>query len=340
MMGGHLYGLESNKQEASSAGNSLGVHVHAGETCADASKVMGHYFNGTKDPWTNIIYKSDGNGVAHFMFKITKEQFGKDPRSVSARAFVVHNEDGSRAACAILKLVKAVGEVKPYPGTTGPIFGAVSYTFDKEAVTVVGAVSGVEASKSVKAGVGNSMGVHIHSGFTCSNASLVGGHYFSADQVDPWSNVVYKSTSSGNGFFKVQILAADMGTTSASTAGRAFVIHNEAGGRIGCVLLGEKQTGTPGVFLRQSNTCDLLSSDRFDMLLLHEQYNTLLHYPYDQMKRTSQGIIHSAGRRVKGCVRGYVRVACVPGIATELVLHGQIRERHSDRPASATGCVS
>ena len=256
-MGGTLYGLESNKQAASSAANSLGVHVHAGETCADASKVMGHYFNGTKDPWANIIYKSDGNGVAHFMFSITKEQLGTDPRSVNARAFVVHNEDGSRAACNILRPVKAVGMVKPYPGTTGPIVGAVLYTYDKVGVTVVGAVSGVEASKSAKAGVGNSMGVHIHSGSTCSNTSLVGGHYY-GDTVDadPWLNVVYKSTSSGTGFFKVNLLAADMGTPSASTAGRAFVIHNEAGGRIGCVLLGEKQTDTPGVFWIQSNACD------------------------------------------------------------------------------------
>ena len=264
MMGGTLYGLVANKQKASSAANSLGVHVHAGETCDDATKVMGHYFNGTKDPWTNIIYKSDGKGVANFKFSITKEALGTDPRSVAGRAFVVHNEDGSRAACAVLKLVKAVGMVEAYPGTTGPIEGTVSYTYKEEGVMVVGAVSGVEASKSAIAGVGNSMGVHIHSGFTCSNASLVGGHYFGAGQSDPWKTVVYNSTSSGTGFFKIMMSAADMGTTSMSTAGRAFVIHNDGGGRIGCVLLGAKQPVTAGVVLIQSSICESLSINRFD----------------------------------------------------------------------------
>merc|ERR1712048_190198 len=185
-------------------------------------------------------------GVANFKFTISKDALGVDPRSVIGRAFVVHNEDGSRAACAILKAVKAVGMVEPYPGTTGPIGGTVSYAYDEEAVVVAGAVSGVEASKSAKDGVANSMGVHIHSGFTCSDAALVGGHYFAAGQTDPWKTVAYTSTSAGTGFFKVLMSAAAMGTTSASTAGRAFIIHNDAGGRIGCVLLGEKQAVTSG----------------------------------------------------------------------------------------------
>ena len=248
MMGGTLYGLEENKQEATSAANSLGVHVHAGETCDDASAVLGHYFKGTSDPWKTIIYKSDGKGVANFKFSITKEALGVDPRSVSGRAFVVHNEDGSRAACAIVKVVKAVGMVKPYPGTTGPIGGTVSYAYNTQGVLVVGAVSGVDASKSAKEAVANSMGVHIHSGFTCSNASLVGGHYFGEGQTDPWKTVAYTSTNVGTGFFNVTMSAAAMGATSASTAGRAFIIHNEAGGRIGCVLLGEKEAVKPGAF--------------------------------------------------------------------------------------------
>jgi len=203
---------------------------------------LGHYFNGTADPWKTIIYKSDGKGVANFKFTISKEALGVDPRSVIGRAFIVHNEDGSRAACAILKVVKAVGMVKPYPGTSGPIGGTVSYAYDEEAVVLVGAVSGVEASKSAKEGVANSMGVHIHSGFTCSNASLVGGHYFGAGHTDHWKTVAYTSTSAGTGFFKIRMSAAAMGHTSASTAGRAVIIHNDAGGRIGCVLLGKKET--------------------------------------------------------------------------------------------------
>merc|ERR1712048_1385910 len=87
---------------------------------------------------------------------------------------------------------------------------------------------------------------HIHTGFTCSDASVVGGHYFAQGQTDPWKTVAYKSTNVGTGFFKVMMSAAAMGATSASTAGRAFIIHNEAGGRIGCVLLGEKEAVKSG----------------------------------------------------------------------------------------------
>ena len=242
---GTLYGLQSSKQQPTTAANSLGVHVHSGTTCSEASAVRGHYYDASTDPWTNIHYTSDANGVANFYFQITKAELGVDPLSVNGRAFVVHNEDGSRAACAILNVVKAVGMVQPYPGTSGPIMGSLSYTYNATAVTVIGAVSGVEANKVAQAGVANSMGVHIHRGDSCSDASVVGGHYFSPGKTDPWKNVVYTSTSVGTGFFKVTVRARDMGHTSESTAGRAFIIHNEAGGRIGCVLLGTRAAPVP-----------------------------------------------------------------------------------------------
>merc|ERR1712054_495560 len=183
----------------------------------------------------------DANGVANFAFTITKAALGYDPASVLGRAFIIHNEAGGRVACSLLKNAQAVGSVGTYPGTTGgTIKGTISYTYTSNSVTVVGAVSGVEASKTAGSAA-NSMGVHIHTGSTCTDASLVGGHYYSGS-TDPWTNKVYTSTAESTGMFTVTVSATDLGVTTESTAGRAFIIHNLAGGRIGCVLLGASET--------------------------------------------------------------------------------------------------
>merc|ERR1712032_891663 len=69
---GTLYGLESDQKEATTASNSLGVHVHGGTTCSEASAVGGHYYDAKDDPWSNIHYTSDADGGANFEFTITK----------------------------------------------------------------------------------------------------------------------------------------------------------------------------------------------------------------------------------------------------------------------------
>ena len=45
---------------AGEAGNSCGVHIHVGSSCA--SDAGGHYYTGivTSDPWTNVGYTSAG----------------------------------------------------------------------------------------------------------------------------------------------------------------------------------------------------------------------------------------------------------------------------------------
>jgi hypothetical protein len=49
---------------AGSAGNSCGLHIHAGSSCV--SDAQGHYYSGavTSDPWTAIAYTSDSSGAS------------------------------------------------------------------------------------------------------------------------------------------------------------------------------------------------------------------------------------------------------------------------------------
>ena len=80
-------------------------------------------------------------------------------------------------------------------------------------------------------------GAHIHSGTTCASADDVGGHYFEGMADDPWTTTydAYDSTTAGAATFDVAggfTLDGDY-----PVEGRAFVIHNEAGTRVGCGLL-------------------------------------------------------------------------------------------------------
>ena len=84
---------------AGEAGNSCGVHIHVGSSCA--SDAGGHYYTGivTSDPWTNVGYTSTAGGAAQGTAIVTTGGIGSD---VEGRAFVVHNHAGARIGCAII----------------------------------------------------------------------------------------------------------------------------------------------------------------------------------------------------------------------------------------------
>ena len=68
-----------------------------------------------------------------------------------------------------------------YPGYSGnlAVAGTVSIATAGTTQTIDLSFTGLDAACAAGAGpAGNSCGVHIHSGKTCSDASLVGGHYF------------------------------------------------------------------------------------------------------------------------------------------------------------------
>mmetsp|Transcript_66227 Transcript_66227/g.186505 ORF Transcript_66227/g.186505 Transcript_66227/m.186505 type:complete len:194 (-) Transcript_66227:118-699(-) len=84
---------------AGTAGNSCGIHIHAGATCTD--NALGHYYTGavTSDPWTSIAYTSDASGAASGSVSVDT---GAESVEVAGRAFIIHGYDGGRIGCAIL----------------------------------------------------------------------------------------------------------------------------------------------------------------------------------------------------------------------------------------------
>merc|ERR1740124_536842 len=92
----------------------------------------------------------------------------------------------------------------------------------------------VENCKTVPEGVSNACGIHIHSGKTCDDASMVGGHYYSDSiESDPWAPITYRAGNAGiaQGRAAVKIGVAQ------DISGRAMVMHDSTGARIACALL-------------------------------------------------------------------------------------------------------
>ena len=87
-------------------------------------------------------------------------------------------------------------------------------------------MTGLEASKSG--------GWHVHSGFSCSDTSLVGGHYYdpAVTPVDPWIGVSWASDEKG-----VAEVSFDIGGFTLhdvmAVAGRTIVIHDSTGAKKG-----------------------------------------------------------------------------------------------------------
>jgi hypothetical protein len=79
----------------------------------------------------------------------------------------------------------------------------------------------------------SSCGTHIHEGQSCANAESQGVHLYSGLEVDPWLTVGYLTTDSQGSATFVDCLETGVETFD----GRAFIIHNSAGGRVSCGLL-------------------------------------------------------------------------------------------------------
>lgn len=101
-------------------------------------------------------------------------------------------------------------------------------------------VQGVTADCSATASYpdANACGIHIHEGTTCNTADLVGGHFWSPAKFtsDPWETIQYHSTASGRSTFEIKMDGGN-GYGNDINHGRAFLIHDRMGNRIGCGLL-------------------------------------------------------------------------------------------------------
>merc|ERR1712195_286931 len=130
------------------------------------------------------------------------------------------------------------------PYGPNPVSGPVTAsTTSTGALKLDWTLTGLEASKSG--------GIHVHYGTTCdSEATVKGdapagankGHYYVPDATpdpseDPWGPVKWSSDGDGNAVGSVEISEADLGAAAVSAFNRVVIVHNFAGGKIGCGVL-------------------------------------------------------------------------------------------------------
>ena len=124
-----------------------------------------------------------------------------------------------------------VSSLAPYPGYTGALTAVLSssLTFEVKSDGSLLVSYDVQFTEANAAG-----GLHIHSGTTCADAALVGGHYFSTN-VDPWTTTWQSDiTGAATGVFTV-----NSGVGYADNIGHAVVLHAADGSRIACGVLQE-----------------------------------------------------------------------------------------------------
>jgi len=259
--------------------NSCGVHIHAGTTCAEAG---GHFYAGTEDPWATVVYNASGEAIGEGMNLVVKT--GKTQVDNKGRAFVVHDVDGIRVACAILEEDSAKSGTSPlyaesfskYPGYTGSMAVAgiaeITETVGYESTSTVAqflSFSLMGADKDCTANArlvqANACGIHVHVG-NCNVAADVAGHFFMNYLVtgtsDPWKSIIYTATSTGavGSSITVQIPTKQ---TNVNMKDRSLVVHDKTGARIACgniVTTKTNGTGTTSGAPAGSLAASLLSA--------------------------------------------------------------------------------
>ena len=138
---------------------------------------------------------------------------------------IVHAFDGSRIGCALLSdgvdAALAATAFVPYFSYSGnmAVSGTVApMTTSGTTQTFAYALSGVDPLCSSGAGsAGNSCGLHIHAGTTCTADAL--GHYYTGSVTsDPWTAIAYTSDSSGASAGSASV---DTGALSSTLIGKA-----------------------------------------------------------------------------------------------------------------------
>jgi len=133
-----------------------------------------------------------------------------------------------------------VASISPYPGYNGTlaVTGHVAVGGFGDNLMLSWLLQGVEGDLCAQTpeGVDNACGIHIHEGTTCSDESKVGGHYFDADKfsTDPWAPKTYKAFGPG---MSVGAVGVQAGKSLSDVQGRAMVVHDHTGGRVGCGLI-------------------------------------------------------------------------------------------------------
>jgi Cu/Zn superoxide dismutase len=131
-----------------------------------------------------------------------------------------------------------VVHIGKYPGSTATTSPAgtleVKHVDGANLLQITGVITGLEP--------GLTGGWHIHTGYTCTVEAgedpnwHVGGHYYPTMAIDPWFDVRY--TADSRGVFQASLTIKDFSLTGLHPVmGRAIVIHDAGGVRVGCGLI-------------------------------------------------------------------------------------------------------
>jgi len=187
-------------------------------TCRDKRKQM-WYFNGDAIHPAEYYHNNHRAGIGK-----TKDKSGTSAILTTDYYSIDFALDSS--------ITTLTADIRIYPEYNGNIAmsGNVEISFDDFTMDFVFEGGGLERSCQ-------NCGIHIHSGTTCSNADLVGDHYWApAGTPDPWTSdlTYYDSDMDGNatGEFFVE-----NGYSIDENIGHAVVIHAADGKRVGCGLL-------------------------------------------------------------------------------------------------------
>jgi hypothetical protein len=160
-----------------------------------------------------------------------------DVSTFEGTGYTVVVEDAVPASTPPTKLYAVMGD---YPGLS-------KATVRNSFVTVEKTATGIKLRYSLhfirNSNQGNVGGLHVHSGVSCQDPSIVGGHFFTG-ATDPWATTQW--TTKENTF---DIPSSGSGLPSMlEMTGKAVVVHAEDGQRIGCGILRTQAHGVSKSF--------------------------------------------------------------------------------------------
>eukprot|EP00928_Gymnodinium_smaydae_P003752 TRINITY_DN11327_c0_g2_i1.p1 TRINITY_DN11327_c0_g2~~TRINITY_DN11327_c0_g2_i1.p1 ORF type:complete len:360 (-),score=41.20 TRINITY_DN11327_c0_g2_i1:314-1330(-) len=230
---------------SSKKANSCGIHVHEGKTCESAG---GHYWSknySNSDPWASVRYTYDGAKKSAIGENVHVST-GASLKDTVGRTIVVHDQNGTRIACALMEQLSPAGDLltvssfSSYPGYAGSLVvqgssKAFQVKGDESSYVLTYVLKGVDTQCGVKniSGVANACGIHIHEGSDCKNKDTIGGHLYDKvnGSTDPWLPIMYTATKgAANG----ATIAVKVGLPFGTISNKAVVIHDAGGKRIAC----------------------------------------------------------------------------------------------------------
>merc|ERR1712194_868073 len=288
-----------------------GLHIHSGSgesVCSDATLPGGHYFApGSTDPWFTTWSKTAGSTVAKGSFSVAASGYDTLAQNVN-HAVVLHAASGARIGCGYAgagnSLTTAMGS---YPGTSSGLSGTVTVSVSMGLLHVSYTLTGLSSGDT-------SGGLHIHSGYgenVCSDATLVGGHYFATGYADPWYTTWTKTagTTVASGSFTVLASGYD---TLAENYLHAVVAHAGSGARIGCGVLGGASSSP---FATGDPHLQNVHGERFD--LMKPGKHLLIQIPRKSSQNTLLRVDAEAQRMGGQCTDMYFQELNITGAWAE-----------------------